>query len=139
MVAQDIIFSNLQIGIGSNVVSRSATIFESWLYRLLPLLYFGSTIGYHILYRVQVLLPRRKIVRRSGVYIFSGKSPTFSASCKNSEQYEFHACMRMSVVNAKHTEHIVRGAISINIYQCREKRFAFRRVREVCLWYKEEF
>lgn len=92
MVAQDIIFSNLQIGTGSDMVSRSATIFESWLYRLLPLLYFGSTICYHILYRVQVLLPRRKIVRRSGVYIFREKVRLFP--------------------------HL---AISINIYQRREK------------------
>ena len=45
---------------------------------------------------------------------FSGKGPTFSASCKTSEHYEFHACMRMSSVNAKHTEHEMRGAKPVN-------------------------
>ena len=54
---------------------------------------------------------------------FSGKGLTFSASCKTSEHYEFHktsehyefhACMRMSSVNAKHTEHKMRGAKPIS-------------------------
>ena len=49
-------------------------------------------------------------VNADGVYIFSGKGPTFSASCKTSEHYEFHACMEMSSVNAKYTEHVMRGA-----------------------------
>lgn len=49
-----------------------------------------------------------------GEYIFSGKGPTFSASCKTSEHYEFHACMRMRSVNAKHTEHKMRGAKPIS-------------------------
>ena len=59
---------------------------------MIPLLYCGSTICYHILYRVQVLLPRQKIVRRLGVYIFGEKVRLFP--------------------------HL---AISINIYQCGEK------------------
>ena len=45
---------------------------------------------------------------------FSGKGPTFSASCKTSEHYEIHACMRMSSVNAIHTEHKMRGAKPMN-------------------------
>ena len=36
---------------------------------------------------MQELLPRRKNVNAYGVYIFSGKGPTFSASCKTSEHY----------------------------------------------------
>ena len=53
-------------------------------------------------------------VNADDVYIFSGKGPTFSASCKTSEHYEFHACMEMSSVNAKYTEHVMRGAKPIN-------------------------
>ena len=53
-------------------------------------------------------------VNADGVYIFSGKGPTFSASCKTSEHYEFHACMKMSSVNAKYTEHVMRGAKPIS-------------------------
>ena len=43
----------------------------------------------------------KNYVNADGVYIFSGKGSTFSASCKTSEHYEFHACMEMSSVNAK--------------------------------------
>ena len=43
----------------------------------------------------------KNYVNADDVYIFSGKGPTFSASCKTSEHYEFHACMEMSSVNAK--------------------------------------
>ena len=38
----------------------------------------------------------------------------FSASCKTSEHYEFHACMEMSSVNAKYTERVMRGAKPIS-------------------------
>ena len=69
----------------------------------------------------------KNYVNADGVYIFSGKGPTFSASCKTSEHYEFHACktsehyefhacMRMSSVNAKHTEHKMRGAKPMNTF-----------------------
>ena len=57
---------------------------------------------------------KTKNVNADGVYIFSGKGPTFSASCKTSEHYEFHACMEMSSVNAKYTEHVMRGAKPMN-------------------------
>ncbi len=56
----------------------------------------------------------KNYVNADGVYIFSGKGPTFSASCKTSEHYEFHACMEMSSVNAKYTEHVMRGAKPMN-------------------------
>ena len=42
-------------------------------------------------------------------------------------------------MNAKHTEHIVRGAITVNIYQSGEKRIAYGRAREAGLWYREDF
>ena len=89
----------------------------------------------------------KNYVNADGVYIFSGKGRTFSASCKTSEHYEFHktsehyefhacktsehyefhacktsehyefhACMRMSSVNAKHTEHKMRGAKPMNTF-----------------------
>lgn len=45
---------------------------------------------------------------------FSGKGPTFSASCKTSEHFSLHACMGMRNVNAKHTEHKMRGAKPIS-------------------------
>ena len=48
-------------------------------------------------------------VNADGVYIFSGKGPTFSASCKTYEHYEFHDCMEMSSVNVKYTKHVMRG------------------------------
>ena len=57
----------------------------------------------------------KNYVNADGVYIFSGKGPTFSASCKTSEHYEFHACMEISSVNAKYTEHVMRGAKPMNI------------------------
>ena len=46
--------------------------------------------------------------------LISGKGPTFSASCKTSEHYEFHAYMEISSVNAKYTEHVMRGAKPMN-------------------------
>ena len=59
----------------------------------------------------------KNYVNADGVYIFSGKGPTFSASCKTSktsEHYEFHACMEMSSVNAKYTERVMRAAKPIS-------------------------
>ena len=62
----------------------------------------------------------KNYVNADGVYIFSGKGPTFSASCKTSktsktsEHYEFYACMKMSSVNAKYTEHVMLGAKPMN-------------------------
>ena len=57
-------------------------------------------------------------VNAEGVYIFFGKrSDLFRIlqnQCKSTEHYEFHACMRMSSVNAKHTEHKMRGAKPIS-------------------------
>ena len=58
----------------------------------------------------------KNYVNADDVYIFSGKGPTFSASCKTSEHYEFHACMEMSSVNAKYTEHVMRGAKPMNTF-----------------------
>ena len=56
----------------------------------------------------------KNYVNADGVYIFSKKGPTFSASCKTSEHYEFHARMEMSSVNAEYTEHVMRGAKPIS-------------------------
>lgn len=56
----------------------------------------------------------KNYVNADGVYIFSEKGPTFSASCKTSEHYEFHARMEMSSVNAEYTEHVMRGAKPIS-------------------------
>lgn len=47
----------------------------------------GTLTTTYLIYRVQALLPRWKNVNADGVYIFSGKGPTFSASCKTSEHY----------------------------------------------------
>ena len=41
----------------------------------------------------------KNYVNAEGVYIFSGKGPTFSASCKTSEHYEFHACMEICQIS----------------------------------------
>lgn len=56
----------------------------------------------------------KNYVNADGVYIFSGKGPTFSASCKTSEHFSLHACMGIRNVNAKHTEYEVRGEKAIN-------------------------
>ena len=57
---------------------------------------------------------KTKNVNADGVYIFSGKGPTFSASCKTSEHFSLHACMGIRNVNTKHTEYEVRGEKAIN-------------------------
>ena len=84
----------------SKVMAKSATTFKS-----------GGTLAttYHI-QGAGAPAKTKNYVNADGVYIFSGKGPTFSASCKTSEHYEFHACMEMSSVNAKYTEHVMRGA-----------------------------
>ena len=90
----------------SKVTAKSATTFKS-----------GGTLAttYHI-QGAGAPAKTKNYVNADGVYIVSGKGPTFSASCKTSEHYEFHACMEMSSVNAKYTEHVMRGAKPMNTF-----------------------
>ena len=80
-------------------------------------------------------------------YIFSGKGLTFSASCKTSEHSEFYARRKMRSVNAKHTEHIMRGAKRINTttegeeddYGTDKKEWSeINRDWRICVWQMEE-
>lgn len=80
-------------------------------------------------------------------YIFSGKGLTFSASCKTSEHSEFYARRKIRSVNAKHIEHIVRGAKRINTtaegkeddYGTDKKEWSeINRDWRICVWQMEE-
>ncbi len=101
----------------SKVMAESATTFQIWWNFNHHISNRGGalTTTYHI-QGAGAPAKTKNYVNADGVYIFSGKGPTFSASCKTSEHYEFHACMEMSSVNAKYTEHVMRGAKPMNTF-----------------------
>ena len=99
----------------NKVMAKSATTLQLWWNFNHHISNRGGTLTttYHI-QGAGAPAKTKNYVNADGVYIFSKKGPTFSASCKTSEHYEFHARMEMSSVNAEYTEHVMRGAKPIS-------------------------
>ena len=97
------------------MMAKSATTFQIWWNRSHHTHNCGGTLTttYHIP-GAGAPAKTKNNVNADAFIFFSGKGPTFSASCKTSEHYEFHACMEISSVNAKYTEHVMRGEKPMN-------------------------
>ena len=101
----------------NKVMAKSATTLQLWWNFNHHISNRGGTLTttYHI-QGAGAPAKTKNYVNADGVYIFSGKGPTFSASCKTSEHFSLHACMGIRNVNTKHTEYEVRGEKAM-IYQ----------------------
>ena len=99
----------------NKVMAKSATTLQLWWNFNHHISNRGGTLTttYHI-QGAGAPAKTKNYVNADGVYIFSGKGPTFSASCKTSEHFSLHACMGIRNVNTKHTEYEVRGEKAIN-------------------------
>ena len=120
----------------NKVMAESSTTFQIWWNFNHHISNRGGTLTttYHI--QGAGAPAKTKNVNADGVYIFSGKGPTFSASCKTSEHYEFHACMEISSVNAKYTEHVMRGAKPMNTILRKDEKAMVQIKRD---WFDTEF